>query len=363
MPPARSPDIVLPRVVPSHEVYMTTSAPNPVRRVQPFDFDELTCELLVALRGRRSQVALSRRLRFRFNQIYRWESGSRKVRWSDFTRICQACGVDLPQAVRVVTRRPCTTFAEILESLAPATSHATIARRSRISRQKVQRIAAGELDPDLGTAFRLLHNADFALFHLLDELLDESRFPPMLRTSLQEFRTERQEFAHSPAACAIDLFLETCTYRKLPAHDSAVVARGLGFSLAETERLLGKLESIGLIEMVDGKYRKARTGGSIGRADAKTVLDFVRHFHALSGQRLEAMSGFSGQDAFMLRLLPMSRATYEQVLRLGEDFIRKMSETVVRQEPLDVNDVYCVSLNLVNLSGPRAPLQAPMHQP
>ena len=41
------------------------------------DFERLSRELLVALRGQRSQVQWSRRLGYRSNVAYAWESGRR----------------------------------------------------------------------------------------------------------------------------------------------------------------------------------------------------------------------------------------------------------------------------------------------
>ena len=47
------------------------------------DWAQLSQELVKSLRGKSTQGALSRRLDFKTNVVYRWESGQRKFKVSD----------------------------------------------------------------------------------------------------------------------------------------------------------------------------------------------------------------------------------------------------------------------------------------
>jgi hypothetical protein len=57
-----------------------------IRYIAPVDFDRIARELMVALRGRRSQVAWSRRLGYRSNVAYAWESGRRSPTGAEMLR-------------------------------------------------------------------------------------------------------------------------------------------------------------------------------------------------------------------------------------------------------------------------------------
>lgn len=59
------------------------------------DVRRLAAELVVALRGKRSQLALSRRLGYSTNVVYTWEAGRREPSASDFFRLALRTRVNL----------------------------------------------------------------------------------------------------------------------------------------------------------------------------------------------------------------------------------------------------------------------------
>ena len=63
------------------------------------DHDLLAGQLIRALRGKRSQVALSRRLQYDSNVLYTWESGRRAPTAAVFFDLARRVGVDVPQAI------------------------------------------------------------------------------------------------------------------------------------------------------------------------------------------------------------------------------------------------------------------------
>src|SRR5689334_6815786 len=59
------------------------------------DHEALAKELIRALRGRRSQVALSRRLKHRSNVLYAWEAGLRAPTAAGFLGLAKRVGIDI----------------------------------------------------------------------------------------------------------------------------------------------------------------------------------------------------------------------------------------------------------------------------
>ena len=51
--------------------------------------NDFVIETIQALRGGRSKSWLSQRLKYKFNQVYLWESERRAFYWSDFEAICE----------------------------------------------------------------------------------------------------------------------------------------------------------------------------------------------------------------------------------------------------------------------------------
>lgn len=65
------------------------------------DFDWVATEMVKAVRGKRSQNQLNRKLGFSVNQLYRWESGYRKITWKNFVQICSLSRVSIGEILKV----------------------------------------------------------------------------------------------------------------------------------------------------------------------------------------------------------------------------------------------------------------------
>jgi hypothetical protein len=69
------------------------------------DFERASRELIRAIRGERSQVALSRRLGYRSNVVYMWESGRRWPTAAETLRAASLCRLDVRGAAAAGQRR------------------------------------------------------------------------------------------------------------------------------------------------------------------------------------------------------------------------------------------------------------------
>src|SRR6188472_581453 len=81
------------------------------------DYEPLAAELIRALRGRRSQLAFSRRLGFRTNVVHTWEAQRRWPTASRFLAVAERAGVDVRAALTRFYRTPPPWLA----TLAPTT--------------------------------------------------------------------------------------------------------------------------------------------------------------------------------------------------------------------------------------------------
>src|SRR5688572_16704514 len=73
----------------------------------------MSSELLRAIRGRRSQVAFSRRLRYRSNIAYLWESGRNFPTAATMFRAAERCGRDVRAALARFYRAPPDWLADV----------------------------------------------------------------------------------------------------------------------------------------------------------------------------------------------------------------------------------------------------------
>src|SRR5688500_10591125 len=104
------------------------------------DHERLAVQLIRALRGRRSQAALSRRMGCASNVLYTWESGRRFPTAAVFFELAERVGVDvsgvltrflgvLPESLRGRSLRAPAAAAALLSHLNEGTSVVELARR------------------------------------------------------------------------------------------------------------------------------------------------------------------------------------------------------------------------------------------
>src|SRR5262245_21106448 len=85
---------------------MSVSAAN------TFDYSLLGSELIRALRGKRSQTALCRRLGYKTNVVYIWEAQKGAPTGAGFLQLAQRVGVDVRHALAQFYRKPPPWLAE-----------------------------------------------------------------------------------------------------------------------------------------------------------------------------------------------------------------------------------------------------------
>src|SRR5947209_5239759 len=142
------------------------------------NFEALSSELLRALRGKRSQTAFSKRLGYRSNVAYAWESGRAFPTALDFFNLLERAGKKVEPALAAFFRLPAGAalkqspnsaagVAAFLDDLRGQTSIVDLARSAKRSRFAVARWLRGDAEPRLPDFLRLIECASLRLLDFL----------------------------------------------------------------------------------------------------------------------------------------------------------------------------------------------------
>jgi hypothetical protein len=161
-----------------------------VRRVamQHEAAESIAADLIRALRGRRSRAAFSKRLGYRSNVVYRWETG---LAWPPADELLEALARRNPQLnglfVRFLGRSPswldptaplgATSVAAFLRELRGKTPIAALSARSGYSRFSIGRWLHGRARPRLPELLCLVEAASRRALDLLALLTDPAHMP------------------------------------------------------------------------------------------------------------------------------------------------------------------------------------------
>jgi len=312
------------------------------------NYETLSSELIRALRGKRSQTAFSKRLGYRSNVAYAWESGRAWPTALDFFGILERSGRRLEPALVKFHRGPSeahhdlrtvTGIAAFLDDLRGQTSIVDLARTAKRSRFAVARWLKGEAEPRLPDFLRLLEAASLRLLDFLACFLDPSTLPSVAK-AWHELESARRAAYELPWSHAVLRVIELPEYQALAEHEPGFVSRRLRISLEEEERSIALLLETGQLKRRGKRLVPGATLTVDTRGDATRSREAKAFWARVALDRLEA--GVDG--TFSYNLFSVSRADLERIRELHRAYFRELRHIVAASEPAE-----CVALANVQL--------------
>jgi transcriptional regulator with XRE-family HTH domain len=205
------------------------------------DYSRIARDFLRALRGKRSQAAFSRRLGYRTNVAYTWESGRAFPTAATVLAAAARTGVDVRGAIARFYRAapPWLTevdptspagVARLLDDLRGRTSIVELARVAKRSRFAIARWLKGDAEPRWPEFLLLVETTSLRLLDFLATLTDVSKLPS-LAVAWAELEATRRAAYDVPWTQAVLRALELTEYKSLERHERGWLARRVGISL------------------------------------------------------------------------------------------------------------------------------------
>jgi DNA-binding phage protein len=324
----------------------------------PLDYAQLGAELVRALRGKRSQMALSRRLGYKTNVLYLWEAQKGAPTGVGFLRLAERVGVDVRHALEQFYREPprwlrehepvsVSGVAALLDDLRGATTLVETARKLRVSRFALARWLRGEAEPRLPDFLELIEVTSLRLLDFVALLVNPERIP-CLAERWSGLQLARRAAYERPWSHAILRALELEQYRALPKHESGWLARTLGLPLEEELECLALLHSTGQIELEKGKWRALHVRTLDTRKDPEAARQLKAWWAKVGSDRFKA----NADGVFSYNLFGVSHADYQRIEALQRAYFRELRTIVAESQPVET--VAVVNLQLFSLLARRS---------
>ncbi|MFO0613187.1 MAG: DUF4423 domain-containing protein [Polyangiaceae bacterium] len=301
------------------------------------DFDALAAQLMRALRGKRSQAALSRRLGYSTNVAYAWESGRRAPTAAEMLRVAARTGVDVRAAVggfmyRQLDADPAVPpsspafVAALLRALRGATPMRVLAERVRKSGSAISRFLSGATEPRLPLFLELVEATSRRLVDLLARLVDVTKLDAA-RDEWTRLEAMRRLAYDNPLAESVPRCLELEPYAALPRHRTGWIAERLGISVEDEVRTLADLARADVIRWDGARYRLERSRSvDTTRFDPSAARNLRAHWTDAAGARIRA--GKDGQFCYLV--FTTDEATLASVRELHLAYYRDLRALVAR---------------------------------
>ncbi|MCB9677500.1 MAG: DUF4423 domain-containing protein [Alphaproteobacteria bacterium] len=304
------------------------------------DTEKLARELLIALRGKRSQVAWSRRLGYRSNVAYTWEAGRRYPTIAETFRAVQRSGLDLRTCLESFygheTRQWLDEHADLasvdataafMTDLKGRSSTTDVAKRAGLSRYSVTRWLVGQTQPRLPDFLTFLDASSLRLVDFVTSFVPPEAVPSVAE-EYRRLEARRQGAGRYPWTQAILRALEVADYLALPAHAPGWIAARIGIPLEEELSCLEYLELTGQVERVDGRFRPATTAVDT-RLQPSVGRQLKSHWANVGVERIDG--GAPGQ--FSYNVFTCSAEDFERIRELHLAYYRALRQIVAGSHP------------------------------
>ncbi|MEO8180768.1 MAG: DUF4423 domain-containing protein [Deltaproteobacteria bacterium] len=321
-----------------------------MRTPRELDAKALASDWLRALRGRRSQVAFSRRLGYRSNIAYRWEAGRCFPSASATLSLVAAQGGDVRASLGRFYRstpawladaEPCSLVgvARLLDDLRGRTKLVELARRSGYSRFALTRWLRAQADPTLPEFLTLIELTTRRGLDFVASFTDPEQLPSA-REAWRLLQGAREAAYDQPWSHAVLRALELADYDALSVHEPGWIARRLGISPELERASLDVLERSGQIRYSDHHYVPIQIQAIDTRADPSRARALRAGWATTGVERLS--SGAPGLLSYNLSTI--SRADLERLEHLQRAYYRELVTIIAESAPSECVVLYAAQL-------------------
>lgn len=314
------------------------------------DYSQIARDFLRALRGKRSQAAFSRRLGYRTNVAYTWESGRAFPTAATVLAAAARTGIDVRGALARFYRASPPWLSEVdptspagvarlLDDLRGRTSIVELARVAKRSRFAIARWLKGDAEPRWPEFLLLVESTSLRLLDFLATLTDVSKLPS-LAIAWAELEATRRAAYDVPWTQAVLRALELTEYKSLERHERGWLARRVGISLEEEQRCLKLLARTGQIRLRRGRWELREVLAVDTRRDAESELAVRAWWLEAALARLRA--GDTG--IFSYNVFAVSEADFQRINDLYRAYFRQVRSIIGQSEPSQRVVLFCLQL-------------------
>lgn len=292
-------------------------------------------QFLRAIRGKRSQVAFSRRLGYKGNVAAKWEGGHRFPTFLEAMRAAERTGTDVVAALRDFHAASADCWdpedaSAWLSALQGATRQSDLAQRSGLSRQQVGRMVSGRSKGRLPEVMALVDAMTGRLPDLIGQFVPIGTVYALAQQAQVRGALARLAISHpwSPAATAwLDI-------RGKVRWKDAVgeLASAIGRSPQEAEALLDAMISAGAAVRKRGWLSPAPPITVEVQATTEDLHRIRSHWASVSSQRVAERRD---KDLFSFNVFAVSREDLARVREAQRRFYREV-RAIVSDSPPEV---------------------------
>lgn len=280
-----------------------------------FYYSNVKYKLLASIRGNISQKDLSEKLGFNFNQVHKWEAGTKGMSLSDFSKYCAYFNIALDKHFATIFSffmeglNQKEIFDKMYKSFGPFDKK-ELAELLEVNKSTLYRWFDGKGGPDFALILYWIDRRTQYLPDLIVHLVGEQNSWSII-SDKKETVERRLKYSQYPLLPAVEGFLYLDSYRKLKEHSNQFIADTLNISISDVIDCLAELVRCEEIVMVDHLYSINNTGKTdIGHVDVASSAKLGKFWTQKCVERFNTPDGIpkgtgNSNNLWAYRVLPV----------------------------------------------------------
>ncbi|MCB0391202.1 MAG: DUF4423 domain-containing protein [Bdellovibrionales bacterium] len=284
------------------------------------DYENLARQLIRKFRGEQSQKQMNTLLGYNFNQWHKWESGQKKLKWSEFLDLSEKLDDGVFSTISSISNIPSgelkarqNSVLLYLRNKFGNLSDKKLSFYLDIDINKVRRILYENQDFEFSLFLKFLGKCTRLLPYFL-ESLKSNELTSNSKDTINKFLNQRQLEATYPWLSAIEAFLELREYKQLDSHSHQLIADRLNLPIKTVEFSLQLLEENNVIEKQKGKYQLNLKRVDMESATKVESASLAKYWTDKAVERFSTIDGVPSSGAgWSYRIFPVSKVAREEI--------------------------------------------------
>jgi DNA-binding XRE family transcriptional regulator len=325
-----------------------------------FYYNNVKYKIIKHLRGERSQLELSLEMGYQFNQVHKWEVGTKSMNLFDFMDYCDVFSISIEKVFEKVFQLDLTNvpeediFSKLHLHLGPK-SKSELTTLLEVNKSTMYRWFKGNGTPDLALIFYWIDKTTQFFPDIVSAIIGKKAAMEII-SNKEPLIERRVKYSKYPYLAAVEFFLQLKKYREHPIHSNSFIAKELGLTEQEVEISINELLRCDCVCLEEGKYFINFTRTDIGSIDVEGSAKMGRYWTQKSLDRFSTSNGVpvnTGEKSniWAYRVLPVPRQLDSEIKQKISLCIQDIIRLVETSE-YEADDVKALTFHMFNAQDP-----------
>ena len=254
------------------------------QNISNVDYYLLTRLFLKEVRGNLTQRELSKRLGYSFNQVGKWETGAKQIKWDDFLKVAKKLKIPLEEKLRPYFANHSESFTKLTLKELMVNFFALHSINHKRIEKIIKKWKTPEFSPDLAELFLMIDSRPSMLIGFLSNFIDCTKIN-VLQKHFEGFTKSLNLISNDPKIAYVFIALHVDEYVNLKNHSDEIIAKHAVCSVNEAKLNLKKLHQVGAVDFNGKKYFPGLFSFSYSNLNNPLIRKFNKYTLVLAGEK------------------------------------------------------------------------------